>query len=77
MKIKIVNYSKKYEKSIDKLLKEQWNGTFCHDKKIIGKVSLLDNNFAGTCYGLIEKDYIYQQFVFVKNIENAELGQNF
>ena len=56
MKIKIINYSKKYEKLIDKLLKEQWNGTFCHDKKIIGKVSLLDDNFAGTCYGWKEKD---------------------
>ena len=59
MDIKIVNYNKKFQFDINKMLNKQWNTTFSHNKSIIGKIALVNNEFAGVCYGWKKKDWFY------------------
>ena len=67
MDIKIVDYNKEFEFDINKMLNIQWNENFCHNKNIVGKVALANNEFAGVCYGYKEKDLFYLNTLCVCN----------
>ena len=75
MDIKIVDYDQKYEKDINHMVNNQWNEKFIHDNNIIGKVALLDDKFAGTCFGWQEKDYFYlDTLCIVKDCQRKGIG---
>ena len=65
--LEIVDYNKSFKNQMNELLVKQWNEKFVHKNKFIGKVALVNNEFAGFCIGYFKFNYFYFYEFCVEN----------
>ena len=75
--IVIKDYDKTFEKDINALMLRQWNESFRHKNNFFGKIALVNNEFAGVCYGYPQNNYFYlNEICVVEKFRNQGLASS-